>query len=79
MAVFIRVASSRPLAAVIVRALSPARGYWQHCFCGGMQMAKFIIVAIMKNDVFRARASNLTAGEALTKNWAMLEHHPGNL
>jgi hypothetical protein len=41
--------------------------------------AKFIIVAIVKNDVFCARASDLTAREAQTKNRAMLEHHPGNL
>jgi hypothetical protein len=79
MAIVIRVASSRPLAAVVVRALSPARGCWQRCFCGEMQMAKFIIVAIVKNDIFCARASDLTAGEALTKNRVMLEHHPGNL
>jgi hypothetical protein len=78
MAIVIRVALSRPLAAVVVRALSPARGCWQHCFCGGMGAAEFINVAIMKNDVFRAHASDLTVGEALTKNWAMLEHHPGN-
>jgi hypothetical protein len=78
MAVVIRVASSRPLAALIVRALSPARGCWQRCFCGGMRTAEFIIVAIVKNDVFCTRASDLTAGEALTKNWVMLEHHPGN-
>jgi hypothetical protein len=44
-----------------------------------MRTAEFIIVAIVKNEVFCARASDLTAGEALTKNWAMLEHHPGNL
>ncbi len=44
-----------------------------------MRTAKFIIMAIVKNDVFCARASDLTAGEALTKNRAMLEHHPGNL
>jgi hypothetical protein len=79
MAVVIRVALSRPLAAVIVRASSPARGCWRRCFCGGMRMAKFIIVAIVKNDVFFAHASDLTAGEALTKNQAMFEHHPGNL
>ncbi len=79
MAVVIRVASSRPLAAVVVRVLSPARGCWQRCFCGGMQTAEFIIVAIVENDVFCACASDLTAGEALTKNRAMLEHHPGNL
>ncbi len=44
-----------------------------------MRKAKFIIVAIVKNDVFCAGASDLTVGEALTKNRAMLEHHPGNL
>jgi hypothetical protein len=79
MAVVIRVASSRPLAAVVIRVSSPARGCWQCCFYGVMQTAKFIIMAIVKNDVFCARASDLTAREALTKNWAMLEHHPGNL
>ncbi len=68
MAIIIRVASSRPLVAVVVRVSSPARGCWQHCFCGGMQMAEFIIMAIVKNDVFGARASDLTVGEALTKN-----------
>ncbi len=77
-AVVFRVASSRPLAAVIVRASSPARGCWQRCFCGGMRTAEFFIMAIVKNDVFRARASDLTAGEALTINRAMLEHHPRN-
>jgi hypothetical protein len=79
MAIVIRVALSRPLVAVVVRVLSPARGCWQHCFCGGMRTAEFIIMAIVKNDVFCARASDLTAGEALTKNQVMLEHHPGNL
>jgi hypothetical protein len=79
MAVVIRVASSRLLVAVIVKASSPARGCWQRCFCGGMRTAEFIIVAMVKNDVFRARASDLTAEEAIRKNWAMLEHHPGNL
>ncbi len=44
-----------------------------------MRTAEFIIVAIVKKVVFCARASDLTAGEALTKNWAMLEHHPGNV
>jgi hypothetical protein len=44
-----------------------------------MRTAKFIIVAIVKNDVFCTRASDLTAGEALKKDRAMLEHHPGNL
>jgi hypothetical protein len=78
MAIVIRVALSRPLVAVIVRALSPARGCWQRCFCGGMQTAKFIIMAIVKNDVFHTCVSDLTAGEALTNNQAMLEHHPGN-
>jgi hypothetical protein len=76
MAVVIRVALSCPLAAVVVRALSPARGCWQRCFCGGMRTAEFIIVAIIKNDVFCARVSDLTAGEALTKIWAMLEPSP---
>ncbi len=78
MAFVIRVASSCPLAAVVVRASSPARECWQCCFCGGMRTAEFIILAIVKNDVFCPRAADITAGEALTKNWAMLEHHPGN-
>ncbi len=79
MAIVIRVALSHALAAVVIRASSPARGCWQRCFCGGMRMAKFIIKAIVKIDVFCARALDLTAGEALTKNLAMLEQHPGNL
>jgi hypothetical protein len=79
MAVVIRVALSRPLVAVVVRASSPARGCWQRCFCGGMRTAEFIIVAIVINDDYCARASDLTGEEALTKNWAMLEHHPENL
>jgi hypothetical protein len=41
------------------------------------RMDNFIIV-IMKNDVICPCASDLTAGEALTKNRAMLEHHQGN-
>jgi hypothetical protein len=44
-----------------------------------MQTAKFIIVAVVKNDIFCPHASYITAGEALTNYWAMLEHHPGNL
>jgi hypothetical protein len=36
-----------------------------------MRTADFIIVAVVKNDVFCARASYITAGEALTKNQAM--------
>ncbi len=45
----------------------------------GMRTADFIIVVVVKNDVSCPRASDITVGEALTKNWAMLEHHPGNL
>jgi hypothetical protein len=32
----------------------------------------------VKNDVFCPRASDITAGDTLTKNRAMIEHHPGN-
>ena len=38
-----------------------------------MRTANFIIVIVVKNVVFCPRASDLTAGEALTKNWAMLD------
>ncbi len=36
-----------------------------------MRTAEFIIMAIVKNDVFCTRASDLTAGEALKKDRAM--------
>ena len=44
-----------------------------------MRTADFIIIVVVKKYVFCACASDLTAGDALTKNRAMLEHHPGNL